>query len=200
MTKIYKSPILLRFISIFFSIAFLIGLIGCKDLFQGNENGITNYEFGGDFILESADVKQWKFSQNLKEVNLVFFGYTSCPDYCPTTLSKFKKLNGILGEDRDRVQYIFISVDSEKDKVDQLKAYVDFYVPNGIGLAGSKEIVDEVVSNYKSSYTRNGDFIDHSTYVYLIDGNLKTRYMFRHADSAQSMAKIIQLFFNSNKD
>jgi protein SCO1/2 len=148
---------------------------------------------GGDFTLVGPQEKKWTLSQNSKKVNLVFFGYMSCPDFCPMTLSKLKQVNEILGEKQKNVQIIFVSVDSKRDSLDRLQTFVQYYVPNGIGVTGDKKDVDAVVKMYGASYSQNGQFIDHSTYLYLLDDKTKTRYLFRHADPAKKIAEIIQL-------
>lgn len=152
---------------------------------------LETLNIGGDFTLVSHENPTWNFKQHAKKVNLIFFGYTSCPDYCPTTLSKFKSLNYSLGDVAKDVQYVFISVDPKRDKPEVLKKYVDFYIPNGVGLTGTPEQIDEVVQKYKANYEVNGDFIDHSTYVYLVDQNLQTRYLFKHKDTIDYMKQII---------
>lgn len=160
---------------------------------------LENLGIGGDFTLISEENPHWNFRDNAKPINLIFFGYTSCPDYCPTTLSKFRNLNQALGENSKNVQYIFISVDPNRDKPQVLKKYIEFYVPNGVGLTGSKEQVDEVVEKYKASYEINGNFIDHSTYVYLVDKNLQTRYLFKHKDKVENMKQIISYILENSK-
>lgn len=163
-------------------------MILCK-----KSSGLDDVGVGGDFVLTNAGGRDWKFSENAKDINLVFFGYTACPDYCPMTLSKLKKVNQLLGKDSERVQIVFISVDGVRDKPENLKRYVDYYVTNGVGLVGSKPSIDEVAKLYGASYSPNGEFIDHSTYTYLLDKDLKTRYLFRHADTAEKLVEIIRL-------
>lgn len=156
-------------------------------------------DIGGDFTLTisagpgSSRGKKWTLSENLRDVNLVFFGYMSCPDYCPMTLTKFKKLNAILGEGMNRVQFVFVSVDAERDRVDQLQSYVQFFVHNGVGLTGSPEEVSQVATQYKAKYSRTGDSIDHTTSIYAVDRSLKVRYVFAHSDPPEKLAEILRL-------
>ncbi len=154
---------------------------------------------GGDFTLVSYENQNWNLKQNAKTINLIFFGYTTCPDYCPNTLSKFKKLNQSLGKTAEEVQYIFISVDPKRDTPEILKKYIEFYISNGIGLTGSKEEIDKIVHNYKANYEVNGNFIDHSTYVYLVDKNVQTRYLFKHKDTIDLMKQIILYLVENSK-
>lgn len=175
-----------------YSFLFIL-LIASGAFFCKKSSGLDDVGIGGDFVLTEAGGKDWKFSENAKDINLVFFGYTACPDFCPMTLSKLKRVNQLLGKDSERVQIVFISVDSLRDKPENLKEYVNFYVPNGVGLVGSKSSIDEIAKLYGASYSQNGEFIDHSTYTYLLDKDLKTRYLFRHADTEAKLVEIIKL-------
>jgi len=165
-----------------------IGFASCSPKVKLEPVGV-----GGDFTLQGPGNKAWKLSQNSKKINLIFFGYTSCPDFCPMTLEKYKKVNQLLGSANKDVQFIFISVDGETDTVDKLQSYVHFYVPNGVGVTGSKQDVDKVVKLYAASYEKNGELVDHSTYSYLVDDLMETRYLFRHSDPAEKIVEIIQL-------
>ncbi|MCC5814808.1 MAG: SCO family protein [Leptospira sp.] len=175
-----------KIILILITISGLIFSCGQKEKFE-------NLGIGGEIKLQSLSDKEWVLSKNTKPINLVFFGYTACPDFCPMTLAKFKKLNQILGKDQEKVQYIFVSLDHKRDTPEKLDDYVKFYVPNGVGLSGSEQEIAKVLDDYKGSFSWNGDFIDHSTYTYLVDAELKTRYLFKHKDSPESLAKIIRL-------
>lgn len=166
----------------------LSGAISCS-----TKSNLDDLGIGGEIHLVSKSEKSWKLSEKAKKVNLVFFGYTTCPDFCPMTLSKFKKLNQLLGDKAENVQYIFIGLDHKKDTPERLQEYVNFYVPNAVGLSGSEEELQKTVSDYKGSYSWNGNLIDHSTYTYLVDDALKTRYLFKHKDTAEHLAEIIRL-------
>ncbi len=166
-----------------------ICLQSCKE----NAPSLTDWEMGGDFELSSKDNPRWKFSEQAKEANLIFFGYTSCPDYCPMTLSKFQKVNTLLGKKKSQVQYVFISLDDRHDNPEILDRYVRFYVENGVGLVGAPDQIQKVISAYKGSFQRNERFIDHSTYTYLVDKNLKTRYIFKHADPPEKIVELVLL-------
>lgn len=148
---------------------------------------------GGDFSLQGPGNKSWQLSQNSKKINLIFFGYTSCPDFCPMTLDKYKKVNQLLGSANKDLQIVFISVDSERDSVDKLQSYVHFYTLNGLGLTGTKVEIDKVVKLFAASYQKNANSIDHSTYTYLVDDQMQTRYLFRHSDPPEKIVEIIKL-------
>jgi protein SCO1 len=112
------------------------------------------------------------------KVVLFTFGFTHCPDVCPTTLTDLSAVYKALpARDQKRVQLVFISVDPQRDKPEALKEYIPSFDPNIIGLTGSKESIDNTVKTYGASYEIDhhpGDdpnvyFMTHSAYTYLIN-------------------------------
>lgn len=107
--------------------------------------------------------------------HLVFFGFTHCPDVCPTTLYELSTVMEALGDDAEKVEVLLISVDPARDTKDVLKDYVSSFGPRFTGLTGSQEAVDAAVKNFKAYYRKvpldGGDYtIDHTAVVYLFDG------------------------------
>ena len=86
---------------------------------------------------------------------LVFFGYTSCPDVCPTTLARLAEVMKKLGDDADRVQVILVTVDPERDKPDRLAAYVSAFNPSFLGLSGDLPATEAVAREFKAFFSRN---------------------------------------------
>jgi protein SCO1/2 len=105
---------------------------------------------------------------------LVFFGFTHCPDVCPTSLFEISEVLGAMGKDADRVNAYFISVDPERDTTDAIKEYLSSFDPHLKGLTGSPEAVAKVISSYRV-YTKkvplkDGDYtMDHTALIYLMD-------------------------------
>jgi protein SCO1/2 len=118
---------------------------------------------------------------SLKDFNgkvvLLFFGYTSCPDVCPTTMQKLRDTRRLLGQKADRVQVIMVSVDPEKDTTKRLNGYLSMFDPTFIGLTGNLEDITMDASQYgvffeKRPYNEKGGYlIDHTATVMLIDPN-----------------------------
>jgi len=111
----------------------------------------------------------------------VFFGYTFCPDICPTSLSAIAQaLSALTPEEMTKVKTFFISVDPERDTMDVLKVYAPFFHPGIVGLSGSSEQVAQVARLYGARYMKqkpdeNGLYsVDHSAYIYVVapDGKL----------------------------
>ena len=120
-------------------------------------------------------------------VVLLFFGYTSCPDVCPTTLSELRKVNEELGSAASQVKVVYVTVDPERDTPETIQKYVSIFNPSFIGLSGSVEELQLVWNEYgvyreidQVTASASGYLITHSSRVYVIDqnGNLRLSYSF----------------------
>lgn len=139
---------------------------------------------GGDFTLTDHNGERFELEQHRGKVVTIFFGYTYCPDICPTELSTMARLLKQLGDDRDKVSALFVSVDPERDTPEKLKTYVPFFSPDLIGLTGSKKDIDKVTKAYKvqtkiHSKKENSDYylVDHSANLYVINGQGKLSHL-----------------------
>ena len=171
----------------------LIGMIGAGALLWGlgkirqdNEPIVVTTgeaDIGGPFSL----IDQNGTRQNDKDFRghhmLVFFGFTYCPDVCPTTLSVLSAALNDIGPLAENIVPIFISVDPARDTPEILKPYLSAFGPEFVGLTGTKEEIDKAVSVYRAFYQipdSEGDdyLVDHSTVIYLMDdeGNFVTNY------------------------
>jgi protein SCO1/2 len=107
---------------------------------------------------------------------LVFFGYTNCPDFCPTTMFEISEVLKALGPDADRTRALFITVDPERDTQAALKDYVSSFDPHIIALTGEQEAIAAVAKSYRAYYRKvplkDGSYtMDHLVLVYLMDKN-----------------------------
>ena len=129
---------------------------------------------GGPFNLIDQDGKPIT-DQDLKgRPFLVFFGYTHCPDVCPTTLFELSEVMHALGKDADRINALFITVDPERDTAAVIKDYLSSFDPHVRGATGDRKAIDAAEKDYrvyaKKVPTKNGDYsMDHSAVVYLMD-------------------------------
>lgn len=130
----------------------------------------------GFFALTNQDGEAVSSSSWGPVYKVVFFGFTNCPDICPTTLQKIAGVMNGLGDMEARVQPVFITVDPARDTPDVMKGYVANFHPKLAGLTGTQEQIDAVVSNYKAYATKMQadegatDYnVDHSAFVYLIN-------------------------------
>lgn len=138
------------------------------------------------FELTDVDGNNFKLSDLDGQVVIMFFGYTSCPDVCPVTLSDFLQIRKQLGREEERVSFVFVTVDPERDNAERLKKYLTNFDPEIIGLTGEREELEPVWSSYGVYQERadagNDEFylVDHSSRIYVIDpdGNLSLTYTF----------------------
>lgn len=135
---------------------------------------------GGDF---SLNAKNGPFSLEAQrgKVVLLYFGYTFCPDVCPTNLMLMTQaLNAMTPEELTRVQGVFISVDPERDSLDRLATYTNFFHTSIVGITGKPERIAQIAQQYGAAYhkvegeSQGGYLIDHSSNTYVIapDGAL----------------------------
>jgi protein SCO1 len=140
-----------------------------------------------EFELSQGNGGSFRLSEKRGDVVLLFFGYTSCPDVCPTTLSEMKRVMADLGADAERVQVVFVTVDPKRDTPQKLKEYVSIFNPAFIGLSGSMEELEKVWNDYgvyreeeELPNSATGYLVNHTARVYLIDrdGNLRLSYSY----------------------
>jgi protein SCO1/2 len=157
--------------------AFMLGLVvffGAIFLIGGREGGPASSAIGGPFTLTDQDGKTVTDANFKGKPLLVFFGYTHCPDVCPTTLFELSEVLRALGGDADKAQAVFISTDPERDTPPVLKDYLSSFDPHLRGLTGTVDQVTAAEKNYrvyaKKVPTANGDYtMDHTALVYLMD-------------------------------
>lgn len=119
---------------------------------------------------------------------LISFGYTFCPDICPTTLAEMALILGKLGKQAERLQPLFVTVDPERDTPEVLRRYTAFFHPRIIGLSGSPELVRRVADHFKVRYEKHWEpgaakdkySVDHSAGMYLLgpDGRFITKFAY----------------------
>ena len=129
------------------------------------------------------------------KVVVVFFGYTHCPDICPTTLSALKETMRLLGTDSDRVQVLFVTVDPERDTQDILAAYAPWFDARFLGLRADPDATREVAQSFKVFYakakadTALGYSIDHTATSYAYDPRGRLRLLINHGATAQQISE-----------
>jgi protein SCO1/2 len=161
--------------------------------------GIKEAPPGGDFTLNSADgpVSLRDFRG---KVVLLYFGYTKCPDVCPTSLSYMTQaLNDLAADALKQVQAIFVSVDPKRDTVEGLKEYVAYFHPNLVGVTGTEKEVADVAALYGAQYyevelegSAFGYSVNHSAVTYLITPDGTLRFIFPHGTSPSVIAEAVR--------
>ena len=131
-----------------------------------------------DFYNDSKGLEN--FSGYKDKVLMVFFGYTHCPDVCPTTVLDMARVLKALGNDSDKVLPIFISVDHERDDYGKVRNYVDFFDKRIAALTSNKENIDKLTKLFKTKYelvdpAKPGFLVEHSSNIYILDKSLQVR-------------------------
>lgn len=157
---------------------------------------------GGDFTLQSADGPV-SLKDLRGKVVVLYFGYTFCPDVCPTSLALIADaMQQLTPAEQARVQEVFVSVDPERDTPQKLKQYVAFFRPGTLGLTGTPEEIARVAKQYGVVYRKQavtsaaGYVIDHSSYTYILSPDGKLRSKLLHAATPAEMAREIRLALN----
>jgi len=146
---------------------------------------VEPYPLASDFELTRADGSSFQLSEMRGDIILLFFGYTSCPDVCPTTLAELNQALGRLNEDNvDRVQVVFITVDPGRDTPERTQNYVDHFNTSFTGLSGTEAELSKVWDDYGvyreivDGSSAAGYIVNHTARVTLIDGNGNLRVSF----------------------
>ena len=175
-------------------LAAVASLAGCDRLLPERFNGvdITGANYAQDFRLTDADGRERTLADFKGKAVMMFFGFTQCPDVCPTSLVRAAEIRKLLGADGERLQVIFVTVDPERDSPVVLKAYTQAFDPSFIGLYGDMQRTSQTAKDFKVFYrkvpTGSSYTMDHSAFSYVFDPKGKIRIVLRHEQSAQECA------------
>jgi protein SCO1/2 len=165
--------------------------------FQAND--VTGSNWGRDFELIDQNGAPRSMADYRGKVVLVFFGYTHCPDECPTTLAKMAQAVNRLGLDGDRVQGVFVTVDPSRDTPAVLAQYVQAFHPKFVGLTANRPTIAATAKEFKVSYdSRNPDksgiyIVDHNTVIFVFDGTGRLRLLTRADMGVNAMVHDLNL-------
>jgi protein SCO1/2 len=140
-----------------------------------------------EIVLTKADGTTFRLSNQREKIVLLFFGYTSCPDVCPTTLAEMKQVMDLLRDDAQHVQVVFISVDPERDDPERIQSYANHFHSSFLGLTGTEAELTPIWSGYSivrevvESDSALGNIINHTARLFLVDtqGNLRLSYAYQ---------------------
>jgi protein SCO1/2 len=167
-----------------------------KAAFNGVD--ITGAEYAGKLSLPDAEGKTRSLDEFKGKVTVVFFGYTQCPDVCPTTMAELGEVKRSLGADGDKLQGVFVSVDPDRDTPELLRAYVGNFDPSFVALRGSPEQTQAAAREFKVFYakvpgkTAGSYSVDHTAGAYLFDPQGRIRLFTRYGSGAQALASDIK--------
>jgi len=174
-------------------------LAGCSEPRRFVSTDLSMVDWGKDFNLTDHNGKPARLADFRGKAVVLFFGYTQCPDVCPTTLSIMRDAMALLGDDAKRVQVLFISVDPARDTPQLLAQYVPAFHPSFLGLYADEKAVAAVARDFKVFYAKQpgttpGSYsIDHSTGSYAFDPQGKLRLLLRHGEAPANVAADLKL-------
>ena len=146
------------------------------------------------------------FPQKNGNMKFVFFGYTSCPDVCPMTLSRIKQLIKKLGPTADKLEYYFVSIDPQRDNTEQLKHFVSYYDKSITGLTGKPRSIKALENEFgiltrkfqgKSAFAYT---LEHSVFIYLLDEQGRLRVMYPASTPVNAIISDIELLRKNNNE
>ena len=164
---------------------------------------LSGADYAKDFQLPDADGKLRSLKEFQGKVVVLFFGYTQCPDVCPTTLTELVQVKKLLGADADKLQGVFVTVDPERDTPSVLKSYMASFDPSFIALRGTPEQLAATAKDFKVFYkktegkTPTSYSMDHSAASYVYDTQGRLRLYTRYGSGAQALASDIQLLLKN---
>lgn len=197
-----KKPVLMperrRLLAAMTALGFGSMLAACSDAttaFKGSD--ITGSHLGQKWSLTGMDGKTYTPGDFTGKVTLVLFGFTQCPDVCPTSLAELAQVMKLLGDLASRVQVLMISVDPERDTPEVLRAYISGFDPRFLGLTGTPEQIKAAAAAFKAYYARaatvNGNYnMDHSANFYLLDAKGESRVLLANNAGAENIAHDIR--------
>ncbi|MBK0391787.1 SCO family protein [Ramlibacter algicola] len=164
---------------------------------------LTGADYAKDFQLPDVDGKPRSLADFRGKAVVVFFGYTQCPDVCPTTLAEIAEAKKLLGPDGQKVQGIFITVDPERDTPEVLKQYVANFGPDFVALRGTPEQAAAVAKDFKVYFKKvegkaPGTYtMDHTAASFVFDPQGRLRLYTRYGSGAQALASDLKLLLAS---
>jgi protein SCO1/2 len=164
---------------------------------------VTGAEFGRELALTDHTGKPRTLADFKGKVVAVFFGFTRCPDVCPTTLAEMKLVKERLGPQGDKLQVLFVTIDPERDTPELLAKYVPAFDPSFLGLYGNDEATAKTAKEFKVFYQKapgsspDNYSMDHTAATFIYDPQGRLRLFAKHGMGADALAQDIKLLLAS---
>jgi protein SCO1/2 len=182
-------------------LAMALALAACSKMakppsFQNTD--ITGLDYAHGFTLTDQNGQQRTLADFKDKVVVMFFGYTQCPDVCPTTMAEMAKVMQQLGPQADQVQVLFVTVDPERDTLELLKQYVPNFDKRFLGLRGDPAQTKAVAKEFKVFYqkvpgSQPGSYsMDHTAGMYVFDKSGKVRLFIRNGQSTDAIVSDVK--------
>ncbi|PWF25403.1 SCO family protein [Corticimicrobacter populi] len=185
--------------------ALTLAVAGCSqsdELTDINGIDLSTANLGKSFELTDTEGNTRTLKDFDGKAVMIFFGFTQCPDVCPTALYRATEVKQMLGDDADKLQVLFITVDPERDTPEILKSYVTAFDPGFIGLYGDLDRTAKTARDFKVYYekvpTASSYTIDHTALSYLYDTKGRLRLALRHTQTADEYAADIRKVLAAN--
>ncbi len=184
---------------------FLLVLTGCNQntsTKKFHSTDITGVDFGTNFQLTDHNGKVRTLADFKGKAVVMFFGYTHCPDVCPTTLSDLAQALTLLGNDADKVQVLFVTVDPARDTQELLAKYVPAFNPSFLGLSGDEAATAKVAKDFRIFYQKHKSKdgqrydVDHTAGTYVFDQSGKLRLFMSYGQGAAIIAQDLRALLN----
>ncbi len=171
--------------------------LAVRDSPKGASGTLLASAIGGAFHLVDQNGKPFSDADLKGKWHLVFFGYTHCPDTCPTALNEMALALDRLGKERDKFSIVFITVDPERDTPEALKSYVESFDAPIVALTGSAEEVAQAAKAYRVYYAKHpladgGYDMDHSAVIFVMDPSGRFTATFTPESTAEAIAERLQ--------
>ena len=183
-----------------FVLTALLALGGCgqdKPAFHGVD--ITGADYAQGWALADHNGQERTLKDFAGKAVIVFFGYTQCPDVCPTSMQELAEVKRLLGKDGDRLQGVFITVDPERDTAELLKSYMANFDPSFVALRPTPEQLPQVAKDFKIYFkkvegkTPTSYTLDHSAGSFTFDPQGRVRLYNRYGSGAQALAEDVKI-------
>jgi protein SCO1/2 len=194
-----------RFLASAIVLLFVTALAGCERAEQSalQLSDITGAKFGRDFKLTDHNGRVRTLADFRGKVVTIFFGYTHCPDVCPTVLAEMAQVMRELGPDAKNVQVLFVTVDPERDTPDVLRKYVPAFYPSFLGLYGDANATARTAKEFKIVYQKHvlpggGYSMDHSAGTYIYDRKGRLRLYASYGNGAAVLLHDIRILLQNS--
>ncbi|PXX42007.1 protein SCO1/2 [Undibacterium pigrum] len=178
----------------------LLGLAACMPVQEKfNNTDLTGLDYAKDFALTDHNGKPRTLADFKGKAVVIFFGYTQCPDVCPTTMAEMASVMKLLGSDADKVQVLFVTLDPERDTQALLASYVPNFDKRFLGLYGDAAATAKVAKEFKVFYqkvagkTPGSYTVDHTAGSYVFDPQGRIRLFLRHGQGAEPVAHDLKI-------
>ncbi|CAG0953156.1 SCO1 protein [Rhodocyclaceae bacterium] len=182
-----------------FLITLALLLAGCDSRPQFVNTDISEAEYARDFALTDHNGKPRTMADFRGKAVVIFFGYTQCPDVCPTTMTGMAEALKLLGGDAAKVQVLFVTVDPERDTQQLLAQYVPVFNPSFLGLYADAQTIARTAQEFRVFYKKQPGStpttytVDHSAGSYVYDPQGRLRLYIKHGEKPEVIAKDLKL-------